>query len=116
MYGNHIQMSMGPPYAVVQGTLEAQHVSFKRISKEYTPVIRRGMVGWVGGGPDFFISLADHHEWPRKHTVFATIVEADMHLVEKLTELPTAATTWENVAIKALNTPVNLKVQRVSKP
>lgn len=112
--GNHIaKMSTGPPYAVLQGTLEAQHVSFQRISpKEYSPAIRRGMVGFVDGGPDFFISLADHYEWPRKHTVFATVVEADMQLVEKLAELPTRSTAWEKVAVEVLETPVHVKVQR----
>lgn len=68
----------------------------------------------MGGGPDFFISLADHYEWPRKHTVFATVVEADMPLVEKLAELPTTATTWETVAIEVLDTPVSVKVQRAT--
>lgn len=114
--GGHIsKMGTGPPYAVVQGTLDAQHVSFKRISKEYAPAIKRGMVGWVDGGPDFFISLADHHEWPRKHTVFATVAEDDMPLVERLAELPTTATTWEKVAVEVLDNPVNVKVQRATK-
>jgi hypothetical protein len=108
-------MGTGPPYAVVQGTLDAQHVSFKRISKEYAPAIKRGMVGWVDGGPDFFISLADHHEWPRKHTVFATVAEDDMPLVERLAELPTTATTWEKVAVEVFDNPVNVKVQRATK-
>lgn len=108
-------MSTGPPYAVLQGTLDAQHISFKKVSKEYAPAVRRGTVGWVDGGPDFFISLADHPEWPRKHTVFATVVEGDMPLVESLTELPTTTTTWESVALEVLDKPVNVKVQRTEK-
>jgi hypothetical protein len=112
-------MTTGPPYAVVQGTLKALHVPFKGIPKEHMPAIRRGMVGWVGEGPDFFISLADHYEWPRKHTVFATILEDDMDLVESLSELPTTTTFWgspsERVAIEELDTHINLKVQRATK-
>ncbi|KAG0621715.1 hypothetical protein M758_3G043300 [Ceratodon purpureus] len=109
------KMGTGPPYAVLQGTLEAQHVSFKRVSKEYAPAIRRGMVGWVDGGPDFFISLADHPEWPRKHTVFATVVKDDMPLLESLAELPTTTATWEKVTVEVLDKPVSVKVQTAKK-
>ncbi|XP_024385337.1 uncharacterized protein [Physcomitrium patens] len=113
-YHNPKMSSTGPPYAVVQGTLEAQHVAFKGIPKEYTPVIRRGMVGWVGEGPEFFISLADHFEWPRKHTVFATVAENHIYLLESLAELQTNATTWEGVSVQVLVQPINLRLQRVT--
>ncbi|XP_024395896.1 uncharacterized protein [Physcomitrium patens] len=114
-YGGHNSKmrSTGPPYAVVQGTLEAHHVPFKQIPKEYTPAILRGMVGWLGGGPDFFISLADHVEWPRKHSVFATVADDDISLIETLAELPTTTATWEGVPIQVLDKPVNIRLVHV---
>jgi len=111
--GNHIaKMSTGPPYAVIQGTLEVQYVPFKEIPRESQPAIKRGMVGWVGTGPDFFISLVDHDEWPHKHTVFATVLEADMALLEDIANLPTNRTSWMGVNVAVLLDPVSLKLQR----
>lgn len=105
-------MSTGPPYAVIQGTLEVQYVPFKEIPRESQPAIKRGMVGWVGTGPDFFISLVDHDEWPHKHTVFATVLEADMPLLEDIANLPTNLTSWMGVNVAVLLNPVSLKLQR----
>ncbi|KAM7269856.1 hypothetical protein ACFE04_025353 [Oxalis oulophora] len=57
--GNRINNApFGPPFALLQGTLEAQGTTFKQIPKENCPLIQRGSVAWVGSGPEFFISLS----------------------------------------------------------
>lgn len=60
---SYFQAAFGPPFALIQGTLEAQGgegTIFKKIPIEDCPTIRRGSVAWVGSGPEFFISLANH--------------------------------------------------------
>eukprot|EP00250_Pteridium_aquilinum_P033094 c5193_g1_i1 orf=169-1203(-) len=106
------QTSTGPPYALVQGSLEAQCLPFKGIEKEACPNIRRGTVGWIGNGPDFFISLANHDEWYPKYTVFAHVLPVDFPLVEKLVLLPTVASVWEGVSVSVLNQSVNIRLKR----
>lgn len=112
--GNRASQSVtGPPYALVQGSLEAQCSRFIEIEKEACPNIRRGTVGWIGSGPDFFISLANHDEWYPKYTVFAHVLPADLPLVEKLVNLPTISQVWEGVSVSSLNQSVNIRLKRV---
>jgi len=89
----------GPPYALMQGSVGPNNKpqNYGRQTKQNpngsdekansTPVlnarpgpkgspsvhpsIKRGMVAWAGGGggPHFFIALADHPEWGHAHTV-----------------------------------------------
>eukprot|EP00249_Psilotum_nudum_P012627 c23891_g1_i3 orf=566-1633(+) len=102
----------GPPYALIQGTLEVYGTSFKDISSEATPLIKRGMVGWIGGGPEFFISLANHNEWYPKYTVFASVLPESMPLVEKLASLPTSSVVWDGVKVSLLQKYVRFKLSR----
>ncbi|KAK8711133.1 hypothetical protein V6N13_146429 [Hibiscus sabdariffa] len=73
---NEITLNMHhstPPYALIQGTVEAQGTVFKDIPPEACPTIRRGSIAWVGSGPEFFISLANHNEWRKAYTVFGYV-------------------------------------------
>ncbi|BBN13503.1 hypothetical protein MPTK1_6g04020 [Marchantia polymorpha subsp. ruderalis] len=112
-YGKHINKALtGPPYGLLQGTLAVQAVTFKEMPVEACPVIARGMVGWIGGGPDFFISLANHREWSPKFTVFAHVLAEDMEIVENISLLPTTASVWSGVTVAMLNEPVSIKIGR----
>ncbi|EFJ23811.1 hypothetical protein SELMODRAFT_102801 [Selaginella moellendorffii] len=104
----------GPPHAILQGTLEAEGLGFKELPREACPMIRRGMVGWIEGGPDFFISLANHDDWYPKHTVFANVLPDDLPLVEKLASLPTSKTIWSGIDVAVLKKPISLKLARAS--
>ncbi|GKC90627.1 peptidyl-prolyl cis-trans isomerase [Tanacetum coccineum] len=89
-YGSlHIKAPFGPPFALVQGTLEAEGVLFKKIPTEECPIIQRGSVAWIGSGPEFFISLANHEEWKKSYTVFGYVLPEDMEIAEKIATLPT---------------------------
>ena len=69
----------GPPYSLLQGSLQPEGSHSQPgpadTAEGARPVIKRGMVAWVagGGGPDFFIALAEHPEWGNGHTVFAEV-------------------------------------------
>ncbi|MCO5603321.1 hypothetical protein L7F22_057470 [Adiantum nelumboides] len=103
----------GPPYGLVQGSLENHCSPFKGIETEACPNIRRGTVGWIGNGPDFFISLANHEEWYPKYTVFAHVLLADIPLVEKLVGLPTITSVWEGIQVSVLNESVSIRIKRI---
>ncbi|XP_061960258.1 uncharacterized protein LOC133681137 isoform X2 [Populus nigra] len=112
--GNHIKKApFGPPFAIIQGTLEAQGTTFKKIPTEECPYIRRGSVAWVGSGPEFFISLADHQEWKKAYTVFGSVLPEDMEIAEKIAQLPTKSDVWNNINVSVLEKPVPLLVQRL---
>ncbi|KAH7292026.1 hypothetical protein KP509_29G047800 [Ceratopteris richardii] len=107
------QSSIGPPYGLVQGYLENPCSTFKGIEQEACPKVRRGAVGWIANGPDFFISLANHNEWYPKYTVFGLVLSEDLHILEKLVELPTTPSIWEGVHVSLLNQYVNIKVKKI---
>ncbi|KMZ64500.1 hypothetical protein ZOSMA_366G00100 [Zostera marina] len=114
--GNHIpDASIGPPYALIQGTLEAEGFPFKDIPKETCPKIRRGSVAWIGSGPEFIISLANHNEWKRKYTVFGSVLPEDMDIAEKIVNLPTNSDVWSNIQVSVLNKSIPLKLERPEK-
>ncbi|XXG75718.1 hypothetical protein AAC387_Pa08g0229 [Persea americana] len=114
--GNHIKDApLGPPFALIQGTLEAQGVTFNKIPMEACPSIRRGSVAWVGSGPEFFISLANHNEWNRAYTVFGSVLPEDMEVAEKIAQLPTNLDFWNNIKVSVLDKPVSLWVKRITK-
>eukprot|EP00545_Synedropsis_sp_CCMP1620_P005718 CAMPEP_0119019778 /NCGR_PEP_ID=MMETSP1176-20130426/22629_1 /TAXON_ID=265551 /ORGANISM="Synedropsis recta cf, Strain CCMP1620" /LENGTH=240 /DNA_ID=CAMNT_0006974063 /DNA_START=36 /DNA_END=758 /DNA_ORIENTATION=+ len=79
----------GPPYALIQGKMAIDNHEIAE-AEDHRPIIQRGMVAWAGGkgGPHFFIALADHPEWKHDHTVWATVLEEDMALVDALMNLP----------------------------
>ncbi|XP_078155875.1 peptidyl-prolyl cis-trans isomerase [Carex rostrata] len=115
--GDHMwRASFGPPYAVIQGTLEADGILYKAITKEACPGIKRGSVAWVGHGPEFFISLANHHEWKRSYTVFGFVLPEDMEIAEKISRLPSKLDVWGNVTVSVLENSVSLRVVRVTGP
>lgn len=112
--GNHINdASFGPPFALIQGTLEAEGVISKKIPTEACPTIRRGSLAWVDSGPEFLISLANHHEWKNHYTVFGHVLAEDMEIVEKFAQLPTKPDVWNNVNVSVLEKPIPLLVQRI---
>uniref|UniRef100_A0A7N0VL40 PPIase cyclophilin-type domain-containing protein n=1 Tax=Kalanchoe fedtschenkoi TaxID=63787 RepID=A0A7N0VL40_KALFE len=113
--GNHVKdASFGPPYGLIQGTLEAQGLSFKPIPVEACPTIQRGSVAWVGSGPEFFISLANHQEWKNTYTVFGSVLPEDMEIAEKIASLPTKSDLWNNVNVTVLRKRISLTLKRAS--
>lgn len=109
------QAPLGPPFALVQGTLESQGIQFKKIPTEVCPYIKRGSVAWVGSGPEFFISLANHQEWNKVYTVFGSVLPEDMEIAEKIARLPTKPDTWNNINVSVLQKPVSLRLKRMKK-
>lgn len=113
--GNHIaDASFGPPYAMIQGTLEAEGVPFKEIPAEACPTIRRGSVAWVHSGPEFFISLANHHEWQRAYTVFGSVLPEEMEVAEKIANHSTKSEVWSNINVLVLEKPVQFRLKRIT--
>ncbi|XP_047083394.1 uncharacterized protein LOC124694454 [Lolium rigidum] len=104
----------GPPYGLLQGTLEVDGVAFKEIPREGCSAVRRGSVAWVGSGPEFLISLANHEEWKDTYTVFGSVVPEDMAIAEEMVMLPTSTDVWSNVTVRLLKDPVYFKVKRKS--
>lgn len=114
--GNHIKnASYGPPFGLIQGTLEAHETEFKKIPREVCPEIRRGSVAWVGSGPEFMISLANHPEWKKSYTVFGSVLMEDMGIAEKIAYLPTKPDVWNNINVSVLVNPVPITFGRIKK-
>lgn len=107
------QASFGPPFALVQGTLEAQGATFKELPTEFCPTLKRGSVAWIGSGPEFFISLANHEEWKKEYTVFASVLPEDIYIAETIAQLPTTANVWNNINVSVLEKPVPLTLRRI---
>ncbi|XP_009375371.2 uncharacterized protein LOC103964197 isoform X2 [Pyrus x bretschneideri] len=112
--GNHVKNApFGPPFALIQGTLAAHGFVFKEIPAEVSRTIRRGSVAWIGSGPEFFISLANHFEWKKAYTVFGSVLPEDMEIAEKLAQLPTKQEVWSNINVSVLESPVALWFRRI---
>ncbi|OMO69657.1 hypothetical protein CCACVL1_19361, partial [Corchorus capsularis] len=113
--GNHIEhATFGPPFALIQGTLEAHGIQFEEIPIEACHTnVRRGSVAWVGSGPEFFISLANHDEWRKTYTVFGYVLPEDMKILEKIAELPTISEVWSNINVSVLERPIPLRFLRM---
>lgn len=71
-------------------------------------------MAWVGSGPDFFISLANHEEWKNSYTVWGSVLPEDMGIADKIGELPTKPDVWSNINVSVLETSVPLKIQRIN--
>lgn len=112
---SNLQAPYGPPFALIQGILEAQGTPFKKIPTEACPSIRRGSVAWIGTGPEFFISLANHEEWKNSYTVFGSVLLEDMEIAEKIAQLPTKPDVWSNINVSVLQKPVPLTIRRMTK-
>ncbi|CAH8347083.1 unnamed protein product [Eruca vesicaria subsp. sativa] len=112
--GNNINNApYGPPYAMIQGVLQPEGNMFTLIPSEHFPTICRGSVAWVGSGPEFFISLANHHEWEQSYTVFGYVLPEDMEVAERISGLPTRVDVWNSVNLSVLEKPVSLTVRRM---
>ena len=100
----------GPPYALVQGTLRnnGKQPSGKMLltdmRREGAPVVQRGNVCLIGGGPDFFVALAAHPEWGTAHTVWGHV--DDMQVVDAVASLPVTHTQWGATEVTPLVQPV----------
>lgn len=113
-HGNHIKdASLGPPFALIQGTLNAHGTAFEKLPTEFCPTVRRGSVAWIGSGPEFFISLANHVEWKKSYTVFGYVLPEDMEIAEKIAHLPTKSDVWNNINVAVLEKPVSLLIRRM---
>ncbi|XP_037433375.1 uncharacterized protein LOC119300542 [Triticum dicoccoides] len=113
--GDHVKnAAFGPPYAVLQGTLEVDGLAFKEMPKEGCSTVRRGSVAWIGSGPEFLISLADHEEWRDAYTVFGSVLPEDLAIAEEMAMLPTSTDVWSGVTVRLLKDPVYIKVKRRS--
>lgn len=71
-------------------------------------------MAWVGSGPDFFVSLANHEEWRNSYTVFGSVLPEDMEIAEKISELPTKSDVWSNINVSVLESNVPLKIKRIN--
>ncbi|KAJ8900332.1 hypothetical protein K2173_024972 [Erythroxylum novogranatense] len=112
--GNHVQhYSYGPPFALIQGTLGSVGTTFKDLPTEFCPGIKRGSVAWVGSGPEFFISLANHDEWQKVYAVFGYLLPEDMEVAEIIAQLPTKREVWSNIDVDVLENPVPLRLGRM---
>ncbi|XP_017226693.1 uncharacterized protein LOC108202688 isoform X1 [Daucus carota subsp. sativus] len=113
--GNHIQDApFGPPFAMIQGTLEAHGTIFNKIPKELSYQINRGSVAWIGSGPEFFISLANHNEWKNEYSVFGFVLPEYMKVVEIISQLPTKQDLWHNINVSVLKKTVPIRFRRFS--
>jgi len=60
-------------------------------NKEARPLLmKKGYVAWAGGqgGPELFIALADHPEWPSEHTVWGQISPESEDTINSILLLP----------------------------
>jgi cyclophilin family peptidyl-prolyl cis-trans isomerase len=80
---------------------------------EACPIIRRGSVAWIGSGPEFFISLANHQEWKNAYTVFGSVLPEDMEIAERIAQLPSKPDVWNNINVSVLEKPVSLSLRRI---
>lgn len=111
----------GPPYALIQGTLDTSNAGqpgtsrlpLTNMRREHTPAARRGHACLIGEGPDFFVSLADHPEWGSGHTVWGIV--DDMTLFDAIAQLPVEMTTWgDDVHVTPLVTPIPFTLTMLS--
>ena len=109
---NYLGGRWGPPYALLQGSLRPRRTRTRPASPDSgqgaKPVIRRGMVAWAGGGggPDFFIALAQHPEWGNGHTVWAEVLPGDMAVIDAIMRRPLRVANWGSINATELITPV----------
>ena len=100
----------GPPYALIQGTLQntGQSTSgdslLTNMAKEGTPIVQRGHACLIGSGPDFFVSLAEHPEWGTGHSVWGTV--EDMSVLDLIEQLPVKQDVWGTTHTTPLLVPI----------
>ena len=99
---------------MIQGTLEAHGTIFNKIPKELSYQINRGSVAWIGSGPEFFISLANHNEWKNEYSVLGFVLPEYMKVVEIISQLPTKQDLWHNINVSVLKKTVPIRFRRFS--
>jgi hypothetical protein len=103
------------------------------LGHEARPLLKRGMLAWAGGGgPHFFIALADHPEWGNDHIVstyfstfvsdsscriltlslkiFGEVLPKDMPVASKIASLKSTASIQGTIQTLSLVSPVNFSV------
>ena len=109
---NYMGGRWGPPYALLQGSLRPSGTRVAPAAPDAglgaKPIIRRGMVAWAGGGggPDFFVALAQHPEWGNGHTVWAEVVPSDMAVIDKIMRRPLRVSNWGSINATELVSPL----------
>lgn len=107
-----MQAPPGPPYALLQGSLQADGLQYEELPKEGATIAERGTVCLIGGGPEFFISVGDHVEWETAHTVFGHVLPEDMGVVDNLVGLPTRKDVWGSTEVRVLESPVQFALKQ----
>jgi len=101
----------GPPYALVQGRMPFPGRAGS-LPKEHSPILRRGMVAVIQGGPDFFIAVGDHPEWGNAHVVWGVV--EDMSVVDAITRMPVREQVWGQTHVTELITPIPFTPKLIS--
>ena len=114
---NYFGGRWGPPYALLQGSFMPAGAALKAGQADRAasarPVIERGMLAWAagGGGPDFFVALAQHPEWGHGHTVFGTVVPEDMRVIDAIMRRPLRVSNWGSINATELVTPLAFQLR-----
>ncbi|KAF9621851.1 hypothetical protein IFM89_028439 [Coptis chinensis] len=86
--GNHIKDApFGPPFALIQGTLEAEGTTISKSPTKGCPTITRRSVAWVDN--------------------------EDMEITKKIAKLPTTPDVWNNINVSVLEKPGPLWFHRI---
>ncbi|XWS35579.1 hypothetical protein CRYUN_Cryun20dG0009100 [Craigia yunnanensis] len=107
--GNHIEYvrlsskflpsSIRPPICTNLRNTRSPWDYIQGHSNRGLPHCKKRTIAWIGSGPEFFISLANHNEWRKAYTVFGYVLLEDMEIVEKIAQLPTIPEVWSNVKV-----------------
>ena len=115
---NYFGGRWGPPYSLLQGSFapEGSRLPPGEADRDTAarPVIQRGMLAWAagGGGPDFFVALAQHPEWGHGHTVWATVLPEDMAVIDAVMRRPLRVSNWGSINATELVTPLPFRLQQ----
>ncbi|DBA93294.1 TPA: hypothetical protein ACH3X2_003577 [Trebouxia sp. C0005] len=97
----------GPPYGLLQGTLEGLRDTPPR---EDTVVAKKGHVCMIPGTKEFFIAANDHDEWGSAHTVWGMV--QNMTTVTSLLRRPFHTVTHPTygTVMRMMNTDVSFAI------
>lgn len=106
--------SDGPPYALVQMTVDDPGGALRSLTHEGTKLIERGTVCLIGGTSDFFVALDTHRGWEASMTVFGHVAEPEMKSqVEPILQRPIHQFTHPQygTVMAMLDTPVGIRLE-----
>jgi len=106
--------SDGPPYALVQATVDDPTNVLKGLAHEGLKPIARGAVCLIGGTSDLFVSLAEHRGWEASMTVFGHVAESELKQgVEAILQQPIHQYTHPQygTVMAMLNTPLGMRLE-----